>query len=119
MQRADSWQGDSWKYRLGEEQRTLVAIEVLRPKINDRQLIRLCDFYYNYGILFSSNPYERFFISRGSRYDYSTQRARLLRTEEKMLLKGVARMRSRVTLTTSFFTDRQFKWIIGTDIAWA
>jgi hypothetical protein len=94
----------------------LVAIEVLRPKINDSSYPS-CDFYYNYGILVSSQPITGdFSLNSGQRYDYSTSAPDFFEQKKKVLLKGVQECVRRGYVDDFFFMTGSLNGLIGTDI---
>ena len=70
----------------------LVAVEVLRPKINDDSY-NACDFYFNYGIFVSDSPVSGDFVLESGEqnqvYDYSTSEAVFLEQKKSILFKGV------------------------------
>ncbi len=94
----------------------LVAIEVLRPKINDSSYPS-CDFYYNYGILVSSQPITGdFSLNSGQRYDYSTSAPDFFEQKKKVLLKGVQECVRRGYIDDFFFMTGSLNGLIGTDL---
>jgi hypothetical protein len=94
----------------------LVAIEVLRPKINNNSYPS-CDFYYNYGILVSSQPITGdFSLNSGQRYDYSTSTPDFFEQKKKVLLKGVQECVRRGYVDDFFFMTGSLNGLIGTDI---
>ena len=94
----------------------LVAIEVLRPKINNNSYPS-CDFYYNYGILVSSQPITGdFSLNSGQRYDYSTSAPDFFEQKKKVLLKGVQECVRRGYVDDFFFMTGSLNGLIGTDI---
>jgi hypothetical protein len=94
----------------------LVAIEVLRPKINDSSYPS-CDFYYHYGILVSSQSITGdFSLSSGQRYDYSTGAPDFFEQKKKVLLKGVQECVRRGYIDDFFFMTGSLNGLIGTDL---
>tara|TARA_R110001599_G_scaffold39338_5_gene119973 strand:+ start:6076 stop:6750 length:675 start_codon:yes stop_codon:yes gene_type:complete len=94
----------------------LVVIEVLRPKINNNSYPS-CDFYYNYGILVSSQPITGdFSLNSGQRYDYSTSGPDFFEQKKKVLLKGVQECVRRGYVDDFFFMTGSLNGLIGTDI---
>ncbi|MDE8604285.1 hypothetical protein M3I01_015545 [Marinomonas sp. RSW2] len=97
----------------------LVAIEVLRPKINHNSSPS-CDFYYNYGILVSSQPIaDDFTLKSGHQnqtYDYSTSTPDFFEQKKKVLLKGVQECVRRGYVDDFFFMTGSLNGLIGTDI---
>jgi hypothetical protein len=94
----------------------LVAIEVLRLKINDSSYPS-CDFYYNYGILVSSQPITGdFSINSGQRYDYSTSAPDFFEQKKKVLLKGMQECVRRGYIDDFFFMTGSLNGLIETDI---
>jgi hypothetical protein len=94
----------------------LVAIEVLRPKINDSSYPS-CDFYYNYGILVSSQPITGdFSLNSGQRYDYSTSAPDFFKQKKKVLLKGMQECVRRGYIDDFFFMTGSLNGLIETDI---
>lgn len=94
----------------------LVSIEVLRPKINDKSY-QSCDFYYNYGILVSSQPIaSNFSLNSGQTYDYSTSSPDFFKQKKKVLLKGVQECVRRGYVDDFFFMTGSLNGLIGADI---
>ena len=97
----------------------LVAIEVLRPKINHNSYPS-CDFYYNYGILVSSLSIAGDFILKSGHqnqtYDYSTSAPDFFEQKKKVLLKGVQECVRRGYIDDFFFMTGSLNGLIGTDI---
>ncbi|AWX98740.1 hypothetical protein A8139_01085 [Marinomonas primoryensis] len=97
----------------------LVAIEVLRPKINHNSYPS-CDFYYNYGILVSSLPIAGDFTLKSGHqnqtYDYSTSAPDFFEQKRKVLLKGVQECVRRGYIDDFFFMTGSLNGLIGTDI---
>jgi hypothetical protein len=97
----------------------LVAIEVLRPKINDSSYPS-CDFYYNYGILVSSLPIAGDFTLKSGHqnqtYNYSTSAPDFFKQKKKVLLKGVQECVRRGYIDDFFFMTGSLNGLIGTDI---
>jgi hypothetical protein len=97
----------------------LVAIEVLRPKINDSSYPS-CDFYYNYGILVSSLPIAGDFTLKSGHqnqtYNYSTSAPDFFKQKKKVLLKGMQECVRRGYVDDFFFMTGSLNGLIGTDI---
>ena len=97
----------------------LVAIEVLRPKINDSSYPS-CDFYYNYGILVSSPPIAGDFTLKSGHqnqtYNYSTSAPDFFEQKKKVLLKGMQECVRRGYVDDFFFMTGSLNGLIGTDI---
>lgn len=97
----------------------LVAIEVLRPKINGNSYPS-CDFYYNYGILVSSLPIAGDFTLKSGHqnqtYDYSASAPDFFEQKKKVLLKGVQECVRRGYIDDFFFMTGSLNGLIGTDI---
>jgi hypothetical protein len=94
----------------------LVAIEVLRPKINDSSYPS-CDFYYNYGILVSSQPIvSDFSLKNGQTYNYSSSAPDFFEQKKAVLLKGVQECVRRGYIDDFFFMTGSLNGLIGTDI---
>jgi hypothetical protein len=94
----------------------LVALEVLRPKINDKSY-QSCDFYYNFGILVSSQPIASdFSLKSGQTYDYSISAPDFFEQKKKVLLKGVQECVRRGYIDDFFFMTGSLNGLIATDI---
>jgi hypothetical protein len=94
----------------------LVAIEVLRPKINE-QSYQSCDFYYHYGMLVSDQLIESdFSLKSGQEYHYSTSAPDFFEQKRAVLLKGVQECVRRGYIDDFFFMTGSLNGLIGTDI---
>jgi len=94
----------------------LVAIEVLRPKINE-QSYQSCDFYYHYGMLVSDRPIESdFSLKSGQEYHYSTSAPDFFEQKRAVLLKGVQECVRRGYIDDFFFMTGSLNGLIETDI---
>jgi len=94
----------------------LVAIEVLRPKINDSSYPS-CDFYYNYGVLVSSQTIAGdFSLKSGQTYDYSISAPDFFEQKKAVLLKGVQECVRRGYIDDFFFMTGSLNGLIETDI---
>lgn len=93
-----------------------VGIEVIRPKINPHSYPS-CDFYFNYGILVSSQPIvSDFSLKSGQTYDYSTSAPDFFEQKKAVLLKGVQECVRRGYIDDFFFMTGSLNGLIATDL---